>query len=40
MNIWAIRRDPNVWKNPWDFTSERFQSGKMQKLIQEEMILN
>ena len=25
MNIWAIRCDPNVWKNPLDFTSERFQ---------------
>ena len=32
MNIWAIRRDPNVWKNPLDFTSKRFQSGKNAKI--------
>ncbi|GLJ32433.1 hypothetical protein SUGI_0652660 [Cryptomeria japonica] len=27
VNVWAIGKDPSVWKNPWDFMPERFLEG-------------
>ncbi|XP_044478845.1 flavonoid 3',5'-hydroxylase 1-like [Mangifera indica] len=32
VNIWAIGRDPDVWKNPLEFAPERFLSEKNKKI--------